>query len=529
MRKRSRSFAALTYMLMGITAGWATPPATSQAEEPAPAAQARLAVYRPAAGDESYYALSLTPADDLFRAARKAGGADIVVLFDTSASQAGAYRADSLTALRALQAALGPQDRIKLLAVDLNAVDLSGGFVAPASREMEAALAQLQQRTPLGSTDMARALSAGASSFGDRDGRLRSIVYIGDGMSKANLLAADDFRAVLDHLVRRQIPVHSYAIGPQRDMHLLAALANHTGGMMYVDAAEPGIAQQAGTALADVAHTPVFWPVDSALPATFKEAYPERLPPLRPDRDTIVLGVLDGEGPQMVSLLGEVNGAKAKAQWTVAPEDAAQDLAFLPKLLETVRRDGGLTLPTAGSAGLREVGRMMAAHAESLAKMGSRELAGGNAAGAKRFADAALDADPGNPQAKTLEKAAKKAGAGSKFHPIHFQPPPADGPVEAAPPAGFGEGFGPDRGEFLGSAIEQRRLSEQILTAEVQEAIRQARDIMGTAPDRAIADLKYDLQAIEAARDVSAELRVELRNQILDVIQEAGRNVTELA
>jgi Mg-chelatase subunit ChlD/uncharacterized membrane protein YgcG len=529
MRKQSRYLRALTQTCLWLAAGWA--PLSIHAAESASEA-ARLVVYQHPASGESYYALSLSPAAEVFQSARAAGGADVVVLVDTSASQSGAYRADSLTALRTLLATLAPQDRVKLLAVDLNAIDLSGGFAAPGSREMEAALAKLERRTPLGSTDMAKALAAASESFRERSGRLRSAVYIGDGMSKANLLAGDDFRAVVDDLVRKQVPVHSYAIGPQRDMHLLAALANHTGGMMYVDAAEPGIAQQAGSSLAAVVHSPVFWPTSSALPAAFKEAYPERTPPLRPDRDTIVVGVLDGKGPQTVSLRGEVNGAAVEAKWTVTPEDGAEDVAFLPKLLDTARRDGGLSLPTVGSAGLREVGRMMAAHAESLAKMGARELSGGNVAGARKFAEAALEVDPSNPEAETLEKAVKKsgeekqAGSGAKFHPIHFQPPPADGP--APPPADFGEGFGPDRGAFLGSALEERRIREQILTAEVQEAIRLARDLIGTAPERAIADLKLMLESIEAARDVSAELRVELRNRVLAVIQEASRVAVEV-
>src|SRR5690606_30062605 len=112
MRKPSRCFRALTQTCLWLAAGLA--PLSIQAAESAPQA-AKLVVYQHPASGESYYALSLAPAADVFQAARAAEGADVVVLMDTSASQSGAYRADSLAALRTLIATLGPQDRIKLI------------------------------------------------------------------------------------------------------------------------------------------------------------------------------------------------------------------------------------------------------------------------------------------------------------------------------------------------------------------------------------------------------------------------------
>ena len=60
-------------------------------------------------------------------------------------------------------------------------------------------------------------------------------VYIGDGMSTANLLATEMLRPRVDRFVAQHIPVNSYAIGPRVDMQLLGALANQTGGAMAVD------------------------------------------------------------------------------------------------------------------------------------------------------------------------------------------------------------------------------------------------------------------------------------------------------
>ena len=62
-------------------------------------------------------------------------------------------------------ATLSPQDRVKLMAVDLTAVEMNAAFVAPDSREMQAALLKLDRREPLGSTDMAKALKAACDAL----------------------------------------------------------------------------------------------------------------------------------------------------------------------------------------------------------------------------------------------------------------------------------------------------------------------------------------------------------------------------
>src|SRR5207302_8492598 len=74
----------------------------------------------------TYFALSLPPV-----AATASDAHDMIVLFDTSASQAGVYRDKALEALSGFLGSLGPKDRVQLVAVDLNAIPLTEGFVAP--------------------------------------------------------------------------------------------------------------------------------------------------------------------------------------------------------------------------------------------------------------------------------------------------------------------------------------------------------------------------------------------------------------
>jgi hypothetical protein len=392
--------------------GWLAAPCAEQAvgqTSGSPSApQSRLMLHERPTG-EKYFALSLVPPPEALWSSGAESAMDVVVLIDTSASQTGPYRTDSIASLNSLLASLGAGDRVRLFAADLRAVELSGGFVGPVSPEMRAALTKLDGREPLGSTDLAAALRVAVKSFDGNSSRTRGVVYIGDGMTKANFLTSDEFAALTSELVAAQAPVHSYAIGPQRDLQLLAALANHTGGTLYVDATEAHIAQQAGAALATVVHAPVFWPIETQLPASLKDVLPHRTPPLRSDREMVLVGVFEGEGPQQIRIQGRVNGRPAAAQWTLTPENVADDLSYLPQLIDAARGDGGATLPTVGMEGLREVGRLMLARADNLAKMGARELAGGDLIGAQKLIEAARKTDPNNPEAAALEKALQKA------------------------------------------------------------------------------------------------------------------------
>jgi len=194
------------------------------------AGESKLGTFKSSTG-ETFFALSMS-ADAGIRAPDKH---DVVILFDTSASQTGLYRDDALAALETMLKSLGDNDRVKLLAVDLNAVPMTDGFVAPHSAAMQQALRKLERRAPLGSTDMIGALQQAAAGLSSEKGRANSVVYIGDGISRANAIESKEFAGLVGDLVSHKAAVSSFAIGPQRNVYLLATLANQTGGVLLVD------------------------------------------------------------------------------------------------------------------------------------------------------------------------------------------------------------------------------------------------------------------------------------------------------
>ncbi len=200
---------------------------------------------------------------------------------------------------------------------------------------------------------MVEALRAAADCFEGAAEATRSVVYLGDGISRANLLEDDEVKDIVSRLIERRASVSSYVIGPQRDLILPAVMANHTGGMLYVDTDAADSAQQAGVYLANAVTKPVFWPTLVQLPDNLVEHYPSNVPPLRIDRDTILIGKLEGHGLQSVKITAEVAGKVVDLTWSVEPERSNEDFGFLPRLVDLARDNGGLTLPTLGSDGLR--------------------------------------------------------------------------------------------------------------------------------------------------------------------------------
>ncbi len=217
---------------------------------------ARLDTYIKPDGS-GYFALSLSPSVSLPTAAAN----ETVVLFDTSASQVGVFRDRALTALRAFASECHANDRVQLIAVDLSAIPLTDSFVAVDSPQWKEAVAKLEHRVPLGATDIPLALRAAWACFSPQTTAAKTAIYIGDGISAADVIVPDEFVRLCGEFVEAHLPITSFAVGPRCDGQLLAALANHTGGMLVIDGeriepkeagAFPGAHRPRASPLADV-------------------------------------------------------------------------------------------------------------------------------------------------------------------------------------------------------------------------------------------------------------------------------------
>ena len=351
------AFVGLSFVAMPFGA------AAAQVENASPT---RMVTFEDAG--ETFFALSIGPeSQDNQRAS------DIIVFVDTSASQTGPYKRDSIELLRGFVRNLSGDDRISICAVDLESVSLFNGFVSPVDNKVSVAIENLSNRVALGSTDMESMIETAIEGFDDDKSRNRNVVYIGDGISRAGVLHTESFTAAVKKLAEKQISVSSFAIGPERNIALLAALSNNTGGNYVIDSDDPSSVDNGAVALATTVHGSVFWPQTAKLPENLVEIFPGRCPPMRTDRDTILVGSVSDRNAMSMELTGIMGGRQVTKSWSAKPEAGAQEFAFLPKMLKEVRKDGGVSLPTVGSAGLVEYARILTENAVEINLLSDRK------------------------------------------------------------------------------------------------------------------------------------------------------------
>lgn len=193
----------------------------SQASQEAQAQASRLATYDEAG--KTLFALSILPGEMV----SEPSVPSVAIIVDTSASQNGEYRRESIDLAKAVVESLPEGAKVSLFACDVKPTQLLPAGDPSASRT-EIGFQQLEKRLPLGTSDIAASLRAAAASL-PTDGD-RNLIYIGDGIHLTNLMNTEEFGALVSELVDGRCVVHSMAIGSRTDCEFLSTLANHTGG-----------------------------------------------------------------------------------------------------------------------------------------------------------------------------------------------------------------------------------------------------------------------------------------------------------
>ena len=477
----------------------------------------------------TYFAIPLKAAGT---APRQAVSRDHVILVDTSASQAGSHRRQALAVVKSLLATLPRGDRVRLFAVDLKTDALTSGFIAPQGDDANKAFAALNRRYPAGATDLVAAMSAASSSFpssslGTRTKRAGSILYVGDGLSTANLLQAENVQKLVSDLRGRRIPVHSYAVGPRKDLQTLGMFAQQTGGCVAVDRGDA--VQDAPTAtagrLATALAGSVLYPksIDTSKALSVSPSYPL---PLRWDRETIVLGKVTGSGELRVTVKAGneavLDGAAAThpsgvaiASHVLPRKSLNGGHSYLRVLWNRAEQSNGLSVALAG----REL--LNAAHDDFNDRLSQLVAAGERAIAVRRLNDAAKVAklirelDPNNTQAKALLGAAG-ALQGNKLALV--QPKKTAGAKKADPLSKAAKTAKEDDSVAAQRAIRAVKLQQ--MQREVRNRIQRAREVAPSNPDGAIGMLKETLETVNATEQIDIGPRQDLLRQIRTTIQD---------
>ena len=439
------------------------------------------------------------------------------------------HRQQALAVLDSCLASLNASDRVRLFAVDTQVKSLSADFAAPQSLETKAALAALQQRVPLGATDLQPALEAALKSFhGDRP---RTMIYIGDGMSTGKLIEWTGFRTLINQLRRQQIPVSSYAIGPRTDLQVMGILAEHTGGVVLVDALVDDTklpAEKLGQKLARAAEASVFYADELAVSPAVSKLLPGVVPPIRSDRETIVLG----KGTVPATLKVTANGSGKSLSWTVKPSASQPGNTFLAGLWQQAEQSDGLLVATAGSELLNVAREEFEDHVQQLLVVGRRAVVARDLKQAEQIAQAVRQIDPANVDAETILNASQKIKEKRNTVQVALtrqkdaeetpEPPTPGIDAEDAQPA-TAKGT-----NLLDDERILRKLRAEKLSKEVSRTIDVVNKTGSSDPEASLATLKRTLTSVISSTDIDPDVREKLRARVQASIERLTVAVNKL-
>ncbi|TAH39368.1 MAG: hypothetical protein EYC70_00875 [Planctomycetota bacterium] len=281
-------------------------------------------------GEDGYF-LALLSAPPLPEAAvEDAAPLDLLLIADTSGSLHGPQRDAQVAFVEALLSALGPRDSFNLMTCDFEARFAFGEPHAAGAEAVKDALAFLEQREPLGWSDLVHGFEAAVARV--REGT--QVLYVGDGVPTAGDTDPAAVSAALQRLYPGMGVFHAVVPGSVSEPIVLRAIAGMGGGTLRaVDAAHPAAA----------AHE---WLRETTRPAlrnlqvrfegvAAAAVYPERLQNLPAGSQHMLLGRYDtaqGDASGKLVVTGELGGRELRFEAPIALAAAESGNEFIPRL-----------------------------------------------------------------------------------------------------------------------------------------------------------------------------------------------------
>jgi tetratricopeptide (TPR) repeat protein len=481
---------------------------------------------------------------------------DVLVLVDTTASQAGRPLQQAKHIITALTAGLTADDRVSIWALNTPATTraLTKDFQAPTSADVQAAATSLvETEYGSGAADLKGGLEKALATMAPNRSRHQVVLYLGDGESAYKPLTEDDRLAVGNRMDVNDQYFFAVPLGIKLDSHNLHGLSVLTGGAVVrvqEDLAVPGKRAEFLARLKAALDVSVVKPEKWAFGDEVGESYPTKLPPLRADRSTLVMGKIAKPlaGAVTATVNGILNGKPVVLNFNQPLPAPQVDHFFLNLMIHQWRNaphkdapamlqsDRALALASTQVKLYRNEFLTQAVWAVSVDRLDEAE----------KLYGAALKVDPTDKEAASgsvlvakmkagkltkaeLEKkVAEKVGAlkvdkDTTRENIRkllqepgaaLEPPAPPGPGGVAPPAGPGAAA-----DIIKEAAARRQIEEQRYKVLVDATIRRGRALLRADPDAAYQDLKrqrdeilsYDAIGEDARRQMVADLEAVMR------------------
>ena len=471
---------------------------------------------------------------------------DCLVLIDTAAHMAGGDLQTAQTLLHTFLRQLGNEDRIALWTVNTKHHDLTNGFQT--SQNLKTALKKLSEEYPAGAVNLRDALPEAIKLFDGKQDRQHVLLFLGSGQSLAGPLDAELRASLCKEMTANHIAFYSVPLGGHLDPYNLHGLANCTGGKV-VRYGLGNTPDKWAAQLFEALNQPVLYDSEIQLPPQVAEVLPTKLPPLRPDVPTLLIGKCAGgaaqkEGRFDYTLTGKVNGEEvhiAVSEKTPLPDE---DNYFLVNMFEQWRTQKDRPALLQADRALDFAFQTNQLARADLVIQAEWALEKKEIDAAARLFQRALQADPTSARAKAGLKLVDELRSGKKSMDdlknwlqfkkgetfTRFQQGrrillPAE---QLFVDADQKEADKKDKPPLAPDQAEQNRLNEvrgrqaiidQQQKEIVDDAIRQANQMVATRPDDAHEFLKRTLDSVRTNPDISNEMRASLSQRLERAIQ----------
>lgn len=287
---------------------------------------------------------------------------DLVLLVDVSAATDATHLAMARTLVESLLRRLNPEDRVVLLAADLDAHEPTASAAkkapppqlsAATPENIQQLLGRLGASATGGATDLGATLSQAAALLDPK--RVGAVLYVGDAQPTVGEL---DLPTLRERLERLPAPLRLYGvgIGAEANLDLLAGLCQTSAGLAYRVADRAAAAE---TALGIITHLtrPAVSRVKVDVGAGLDRVYPRQAVALRAGEPLFILARVRQNLPATIQIEGVSEGRAFTRSLRVEPHsiDDTADLRLRwsqARLLQLL--DSGATTEEVAELGVRQ-------------------------------------------------------------------------------------------------------------------------------------------------------------------------------
>jgi tetratricopeptide (TPR) repeat protein len=464
---------------------------------------------------------------------------DYLIMVDTSASQVRGPLDAAREITRRIVSGATESDRVSIWTVNIPKAtqSLTRGFRTPKSAQVKSALAELDQQVPLGDTDLKEGLKKALATFERNSDRLQAFIFLGDGMSLHNPLTVADRTQLAEEMANDAINFYSVPLGPKLEPATLHGLAAGTGGLV-VRWLPKDTAQMVVAKLKDGLAAPVLYPKSFQFSQAVAEFYPAKLPPVRGDSPTLVVGRLNSVADLSYTLSGLVAGRDVQLQNSESLPEPELDNFFLVGMVEQWKNSKDQPALTRADRALADAQTRSRFARDDLIAQAEVALGSDKLDIAKTLFDKAKKLDPNDIEAKAgLKVVDRLKGGFIKKEDLKAQLAKEDGsgirqlaqaavqPKQKEPageePKQKEQAVQPGPEEVLQQSKNRIAVAEQRMTQQVDEVLRQARRQLTTDPDNAKEILKRVHNSVREDPDLGERVRQLLTNRV----ETALRNV----